>query len=57
MDLLLYDWLKSIVGELPPTPNKGEIVMYICATLVCLFVVWSLLNMVLTLFKWIWGRL
>lgn len=57
MDLLLYDWLKSIVGELPSTPNKGEIVMYICATLVCLFVVWSLLNLVLTLFKWIWGRL
>lgn len=57
MDLLLYDWLKSIVGVLPQEPNNGEVVMYICATLVCLFVVWSLLNFVLTLFKWIWGRL
>ena len=51
-----YSWFINIVGELPSTPNTGEMFAYSCACIICCYVIYTVFNLVLTLFRWIWGK-
>lgn len=52
-----YDLFITLVGTPPSTEvSQAQIVAYICASALAMFIIWSLLNLILTLFRWLWGK-
>lgn len=50
----VYNLLIQLVGE--PVGEWGPYVLYVCSCFISCFVLYALLNLILTLFRWIWGQ-
>lgn len=50
----IYDLIVSILGE--PVGEYGPYVVYVVSAFIMIFIVYMLLNMILTAFRWLWGR-
>ena len=55
MNTTIYDLLVQLIGE--PITEYGQYVVYVLATALTGFVLFMLLNMILTLFRWLWGQM
>lgn len=53
--MTLYDYFVSLVGE--PQGEFGPYVVYVCVCFIAVFAIYMLLNLILTLFRFVWGRL
>lgn len=50
----VYDLVISILGE--PIGEYGPYVAYVLSAFIMLFIVYMILNMFLTFFRWLWGK-
>lgn len=53
MQTTLYDLVVQVLGE--PQGEYGAYVVYVVCAFIFVFVVYMLLNLFLTLFRWMWG--
>lgn len=53
--MTLYDYVITLVGQ--PQGEYGPYVVYVMTCFIGLFAIYMLLNLILTLFRLIWGKL
>lgn len=52
----IYDYIVDILGDPAQAGEYGPYVAYVVAGFIFIFIVYMLLNMILGVFRWIWGR-
>lgn len=50
----IYDLVVSILGE--PQGEFGPYVVYVVSAFILIYIIYMILTLFLTLFRWIWGR-
>lgn len=53
--MTLYQYFITLVGE--PQGEYGSYVAYVCVAFISCLAIYMLLNLVLTMFRFIWGKL
>lgn len=53
--MTLYDYVLTLVGQ--PQGEYGTYVVYVMTCFIGLFAIYMLMNLILTLFRLIWGKL